>query len=103
MKNEGLGLDSDGTYVGERMPQFSFATTNGDGASGSDALCDLQDYGSAIKRARKALATMALDGLPDEARPFSVRVYDGSGEILAELSLEFRAEFFSSRYPDPLQ
>ncbi len=85
------------------MPQFSFATTDSEGASGPDKLCDLQDYGSAVAQARKALAAMALDGLPDEARPYSVRIYDGTGEILAELSLEFRAEFYSSRFPDPMQ
>ncbi|SOC44924.1 hypothetical protein SAMN05892877_113163 [Rhizobium subbaraonis] len=85
------------------MPQFSFATTDCDGASGPDAICDLQDYGSAVTQARKALAAMALGGLPDEARPYSVRIYDGTGEILAEFSLEFHAEFYSSRYPDPMQ
>lgn len=51
----------------------------------------------------KALAAMALDGLADEARPYSVRICDGTGEIMAQLDLAFRAEFYSSRYPDLMQ
>lgn len=79
------------------MPQYAFAVTDRDGSSGPDAIFDFHDLRAAVQQAEATLAEMALDGLPDTATPLSVRIYSGSGEILVELRLEFRAEFFTDR------
>jgi hypothetical protein len=58
------------------MPKYYLATSDNDGSQSPDDPFGLPDDKTAIQQARKALAEMAVDGLPkDAAHPFAVRVY----------------------------
>jgi hypothetical protein len=84
------------------MPQYYFGTSDNDGSQSPDDPFDLPDDDAAIQQARKALAEMAVDGLPkDAAHPFAVRVYGPSRDLIAELRLEYSAEFYWSRRTSP--
>jgi hypothetical protein len=74
------------------MPQYYFSVVDRDGASPAERSYEFENDAHAVEEGRKALAEMALDGLPGEPlNILSVEVFDAAREPIVEirLTLEF--------------
>jgi hypothetical protein len=78
------------------MPKFYFKTKDNDGISPGDAPFEYPTLTAAIDQAKKVLAEMALDGIPDEnGRQLTVELEDGNHDPVVVVSLILKVDYAS--------
>jgi hypothetical protein len=79
------------------MPRFYFKTKDNDGISPGDAPFEYPTLMDAIDQAKKVLAEMALDGIPDDnGRQLTVELENGNHEPVVTVSLILKVDYVSA-------
>ncbi len=75
------------------MSKFYFKTKDTDGTFPGDAPFEYPTLMAAIEQAKRVLAEMALDGIPDDAgQQLSVELQNGDHEPIVTISMELTVE-----------
>jgi len=75
------------------MTTFHFRTTDLDATLPDDEGYDFPDLPAALAEAKRLLAEMALDGLPDERGALRVELLNADRVAIATVALELRVSF----------
>jgi hypothetical protein len=76
------------------MPRFYFKTKDNDGTLPGDAAFEYPTLRAAIEQAKRVLAEMALDGIPDDnGRQLTVELEDGNHEPVVSVSLVLKVDY----------
>jgi hypothetical protein len=85
------------------MPRYYFTSIDRDGATPAERTYEFANDVEATEEARKALAEMALDGLPEEPmNMLSVEVFDEARRPIIEVRLTMETIPKPPREPRPM-
>lgn len=80
------------------MTAFYFNTRDNDGVSPGDSPFEYPTLMDAIEQAKKVLAEMALDGIPDgSGRRLSVELESADHQPIVTVSIELKVEYSENR------